>query len=282
MYALEINNLKKDYKDFSIDIDYLHLKKGCIMGFIGENGAGKSTTIKLILNLINRNNGDIKIMEKDNIEHQNEIKQQIGIVFDESYFHDGLKVKDISKIMGNIYHQWDKGCFQKYIKKFKLPTDKILKDFSRGMKMKLSIAVALSHNAKFLIMDEATSGLDPIVRDEILDVFLDFMQDEDHTIFISSHITSDLEKIADYITFIHDGKIKFSESKDKLLSDYGILKCSNDEFDFINKSAIIGYRKGKFGTEALVLKNKLQQNHHIIDNPSIEDIMLFHVRSERS
>jgi ABC-2 type transport system ATP-binding protein len=241
--VLEIKNLTKRYEQFTLDNVNLSLPKGCIMGFVGENGAGKSTTIKLILNLIRKNDGTVRIMGLDNIKDDNIIKEDIGVVFDESNFPDDMRIKDINKVMKNIYKKWDESLFTSYLSKFSLPTTKIVKEFSRGMKMKLSLAVALSHHAKLLILDEATSGLDPIVRDEILDEFLDFIQDEEHSIFISSHIISDLEKIADYITFIHKGKIVFSESKDNLLSNYGILKCSNADFVNIDKSNVYGSRK---------------------------------------
>lgn len=275
---LEIKNLSKHYTEFDLSDINISLQKGCIMGFIGENGAGKSTTIKLILNLIHRNSGEIYLMGSDNRQNEKQLKEDIGVVFDESNFPESMKVPDISKVMKRIYKNWDDSIFNGYIKKFSLPSEKIVKEFSRGMKMKLSIAVALSHHAKLLILDEATSGLDPIVRDEILDVFLEFIQDEEHSIFISSHITSDLEKIADYLTFIHEGKIVFSEPKDSLLNDYGILKCSNAEFDGINKEIVKGYRKSQFGVEALVERRKMKKNNYTIDHASIEDIMLYCIK----
>lgn len=277
---LEIKNLTKRYEHFTLENVNISLPKGCIMGFVGENGAGKSTTIKLILNLIHKDEGNVSIMGLDNIKDDNLIKEDIGVVFDESNFPDDMRIKDINKVMKNIYKKWDESLFTSYLSKFSLPTNKIIKEFSRGMKMKLSLAVALSHHAKLLILDEATSGLDPIVRDEILDEFLDFIQNEEHSIFISSHIISDLEKIADYITFIHKGKIVFSESKDNLLSNYGILKCSNADFASIDKSNIFGSRKNQFGVEALVLKNKIKGNC-TIDHASIEDIMLFFIKGEQ-
>ncbi|ATD54157.1 ABC transporter ATP-binding protein [Clostridium chauvoei] len=274
---LEIKNLSKNYTDFSLKNLNLNVPTGCITGFIGENGAGKSTTIKLILDIIHRDNGEIKILGTDNKSLSNNLKEEIGVVLDESCFPENLNLTDIDKIMKRTYKSWDKDVFEKYSSKFSLPKNKSIKDYSKGMKMKLSIAVALSHNPKLLILDEATSGLDPIVRDEILDVFLDFIQDENHSIFISSHIISDLEKICDYIAFIHKGQLIFNESKDELLDKYGLLKCSTKEFDSINKDFVIGYRKNTFGIEALVVKNKVPKGF-IIDNPSIEDIMLYHVK----
>lgn len=278
--AFKITNLSKSYKDFKIDNINIELPKGCIMGFIGENGAGKSTTIKLILDLIHRDNGNITVLGKDNKKELTLIKENIGVVMDECFFPENINAKDINLIMKNVYQTWNEDKFNKYLNNFTLPEKKIIKDYSRGMKMKLSIAVALSHDSKLLILDEATSGLDPIVRDEILDVFLEFIQNEEHSIFVSSHIISDLEKICDYITFIHKGKIIFSESKDSLLENYGILKCSFDSFENIDKSFVKGFRKNSFGIEALVLKNKIKGNH-IIDKASIEDIMLFYIKENK-
>lgn len=277
--AIKITNLSKQYKDFLLDNVNIDLPKGCIMGFIGENGAGKSTTIKLILDLIKRDNGNITVLGKDNKKELTSIKENIGVVLDECFFPENLTAKDINLIMKNIYKTWDDKKFNNFIKDFTLPENKMIKEYSKGMKMKLSIAVALSHASQLLILDEATSGLDPIIREEILDVFLEFIQNEEHSIFISSHIISDLEKICDYITFIHKGKIIFSESKDILLEDYGILKCSLEDLKNIDKSSIKGYRKNSFGVEALVLQNEIKDNY-VIDRASIEDIMLFHVKGE--
>lgn len=278
-YALKLENVTKEYKDFTLDNISISLPKGCIMGFIGENGAGKSTTIKLILDLINRDVGTITILGKDNKNEIQSIKENIGVVMDEPCFPENLNVAEINKIMKKIYKTWDENKFLNFLGKFSIPQGKSIKDYSRGMKMKLSIAVSLSHDTKILIMDEATSGLDPIVREEILDIFLDFIQDESHSIFISSHIISDLEKICDYITFIHNGKIIFSESKDDLLEDYGILKCSEDELNKLNRDIIKGIRKNKFGIEALVLKNNVKGNY-IIDKAGIEDIMIFYIKEQ--
>lgn len=279
--AIEVNNLTKQYQDFKLDHVSFKLPAGSIMGFIGENGAGKSTTIKLILDLIKKDEGSIKVMGKELDCSKTSMKEQIGVVMDESCFPDNLNLKEISKIMKNCYKTWDDHEFMNYQQKFRLPIAKPVKDYSRGMKMKLSIAVALSHDSKLLILDEATSGLDPIVRDEILDVFLDFIQKEDHSILISSHIISDLEKICDYITFIHQGKIIFSEDKDTLLTKYAIVKCAKNEIDSIGKDAVIAYRKNAFGAEVLVDKKKVKGNF-VMDRAGIEDIMLYFVKEERA
>ena len=283
MDILKVKNLSKTYENFSLkNIDF-NLPKGCIMGLVGENGAGKTTIIKLILNLIKRENGNIEIFGLDNIENEQQIKEKIGVVLDESYFHDNLNVKDINLIMSNIYSNWDKPLFLYYLKRFKLPSDKIVKDFSKGMKMKLSIAVALSHDPQFLILDEPTSGLDPIVRSEILDIFLDFIQDEEKSILFSTHITSDLDKIADYVTFIHEGEIIFSETKDDMINNFGIIKCGKEDFNKIDKEDILGFRKSQFGYEVLInnkQQNKVKYENYIIDSVNLEDIMLLYIRRE--
>lgn len=284
MDILKVENLSKNYVDFNLNNISFNLPKGSIMGLIGENGAGKTTTIKLILNLIRKNSGSIKIFDLDNITNEQKIKQDLGVVLDESYFHDNLKPKDIAKIMKSFYNEWDKKVFHHYLNKFKLPEDKIVKDYSKGMKMKLSIAVALSHNPKLLILDEPTGGLDPVVRNEILDIFLDFIQDEEKSILFSTHITYDLDKIADYITFIHDGSLVFSKSKDEILDNYGILKCNEKDFSKINKDNIINYRKSQFGYEVLI-KNKQNVKDYkgyVIDSVNLEDVMLFYIRREEN
>lgn len=283
MDILKVENLSKSYGDFTLKGVEFNLPKGSIMGLVGENGAGKTTIIKLILNLIKKESGSIKVFGLDNIENEQQIKEKIGVVLDESYFHDNLRTKDITLIMENIYTNWDKSTFLYYLKKFKLPTDKIVKDFSKGMKMKLSIAVALSHDPQFLILDELTSGLDPIVRSEILDIFLDFIQDEEKSILFSTHITSDLDKIADYITFIHDGEVIFSESKDDMINNFGIIKCGKDDFNKIDKKDIVGYRKNQFSYEVLIndkQRNRSKYNNYIIDSASLEDIMLLYIRRD--
>ncbi len=279
---LEIRDLSKKYEGFYLDKINLSLPKGCIMGFVGENGAGKSTTIKLILNLIHRDSGEIKIFGLDNMKNEKQIKEAMGVVLDESNFPEHMTATNINLVMKNIYQNWDETVFHNYLEKFSLQKKKTIKDYSRGMKMKLAIATALSHHAKLLVLDEATSGLDPFVRDEILDIFLEFIQNEEHAIFISSHIISELEKIADYITLIHKGKVFFSETKNKLLEDYGILKCAHDDFASLDQELLVGYRKNQFGVEALVKRNNFTKNNFkenfAVEQASIEEIMLYHIR----
>lgn len=282
--ALRLVNVSKHYNDFSLNKVNLSLPTGCIMGFIGENGAGKTTTIKLILDLIKMDEGRIFIFGKDNQKDLKSLKENIGVVMEDCFFPETLTADKVNRILGGIYSTWNENKFYSCLKMFSIPSEKIIKEYSKGMKMKLSIAAALSHDSKLLILDEATNGLDPVVRDEILDVFLNFIQDENHSIFISSHIISDLEKICDYISFIHKGRIIFTEAKDKLLETYGILKCPEKNLQMIDPKAIIGYRKNNFGVEALVLKNMIRGNlrgNFVIDRANIEDIMLFYTHGTR-
>jgi ABC-2 type transport system ATP-binding protein len=259
----------------------LTIPSGCIMGLVGENGAGKTTLIKLLLNIIKREKGSIKIFGKDNIEDEKLIKEDIGVVLDNAFFADTMKTTDIIKIMSNIYKNWDTLAYEKYLETFNLPKDKIIKEFSAGMKMKLKIAVALSHNPKLLILDEPTSGLDPIVRTEILDIFLDFIQDEGKSILFSTHITTDLEHIADYITFIHKGSILLNESRDNLLDNYVIAKCDEETYKQIDSKDVIRYRKNKYNYE-LLIDNKNQFNKKYpkitLDKATIEDIMVLYIK----
>ena len=276
---LEIKDLTKSYDGFTLDKVSLALPKGSIMGFIGSNGAGKTTTIKLILNLIHRDSGCVKVFGLDNLDYERQIKEDLGVVFDESSFPLNMRVPHINKVLGRIYKNWDEAIFFNYIDKFGLPVKKDIKDFSRGMKMKLSIAVALSHHAKLLILDEATSGLDPIVRDDILNLFADFTRDPGHSILIASHILSDLEKLCDYVAFLHKGKLLFCEEKDRLLEEYGIVACTSEQLRAIPKEAFVSAERSKYGARALVkrgaLPTELQAEH-----ASIEDIILFMVKGE--
>ena len=281
---LEIKNLSKKYDGFELKNVNIELPKGMIMGFIGENGAGKTTTIKATLNIINRDSGEIKIFGLENKENERKIKEDIGVVLDDSFLSEYLNPSDINKIMKNIYKNWDEKLYFKYIENFKLPKEKMSKEYSSGMKMKLKIAVALAHHPKLLILDEPTSGLDPIARNEILDIFQEFIQDEEHGIFVSSHITSDLEHIADYITFINDGEIIFTKTRDDLLENYGIVKCSEEQFKKIDKKDYIKYKKNRYEYDVLIEnKYEFKKNYEIsvIDKPTIEDIMLIYIKGEK-
>lgn len=281
---LEIKNLSKKYDGFELKNVNIELPKGMIMGFIGENGAGKTTTIKAILNIINRDSGEIKIFGSDNKENERKIKEDIGVVLDDSFLSEYLNPSDINKIMKNIYKNWDEKLYFKYIEDFKLPKEKISKEYSSGMKMKLKIAVALAHHPKLLILDEPTSGLDPVARNEILDIFQEFIQDENKGIFVSTHITSDLEHIADYITFINNGEIIFTKTRDELLENYGIVKCSEEQFKKIDKKDYIKYKKNRYEYDVLIEnKYEFKNNYDIsvIDKPSLEDIMLIYIKGEK-
>lgn len=276
--AIEIKNLIKRYQNFQLDKINFCVPMGTIMGFVGENGAGKTTTIKAILDLIHIDEGEIKILGEDSRKLDMKRKAEIGVVFDGSSLHETMKAKDIHVIMKNIYPNWEGKTFQDYLNKFQLPENKMIKEYSRGMKMKLSIAIALSHNSKLLILDEATSGLDPMVRDEMLDIFLDFIQEEDHTVLLSSHIISDIEKIADYVTFIHAGKIVFSESKDNLIYQHGVIRCSREDAGKIDPAYIVGVRENSFHTEIMIRdKAAFVKRYHqlTVEKTSIEEIMLF-------
>ncbi len=278
---LEINNLCKKYESFELQNVNLCVPKGMIMGLIGENGAGKTTTIKSILNIIKADSGNIKVFNLDIKDNDEEIKEDIGVVLDDCFLSEYLTPLDINKIMKNIYKKWDEQIYFKYIDSFKLPKNKISKDFSNGMKMKLKIAVALSHHPKLLILDEPTSGLDPVARSEILDIFQEFIQDEEHAILVSSHITTDLEHIADYITFINEGKIVFTRPKDELLENYGIVKCGEKEFNTIEKNDYIKYKKNRYEYEILVenkVEFKKKYDIEVIDKPTIEEIMLIYIK----
>ncbi|MDF2485285.1 MAG: hypothetical protein K0R46_1453 [Herbinix sp.] len=276
--ALEIKGLIKRYKDFTLDKISFTVPSGTIMGFIGENGAGKTTTIKAILDLIKADDGHVSILGYPSDKLPMDVKASIGVVFDGSNLHENLNVNNVGYIMKSIYKNWDTELFSQYVKRFELPQRKIIKEYSRGMKMKLSIAIALSHHSKILILDEATSGLDPIVRDEILDIFLEYIQEEDHTIFLSSHIISDIEKVADYVTFIHKGRIVFSESKDELIYQYGILHCRKEDVSGVDKNYIVGVRENSFGADVMIKRKEeflKRYRQFPIDRTSIEEIMLF-------
>ena len=279
--VLEIKNLSKKYKEFELKNINLKLPKGMIMGLIGENGAGKTTTIKAILNIIKKDAGEVKIFGKDLEQNEKEIKQDIGVILDDSFLSEYLSPKDINKIMKNFYIAWDEELYFKYLNNFNIPINKLLKEFSSGMKMKLKIATAISHKPKLLILDEPTTGLDPVARNDILDIFQEFIEDGEHSILVSSHITSDLEHIADYITFISSGEIIFTRTKDELLEKYGIAKCNEEEFKKINKSDYIKYKKNKYEYDVLIEnKNEFQRKYDvsIIDKPTIEDIMLIYIK----
>lgn len=283
--ALQITNLTKEYPGFKLDHVSFTLPRGTIMGLIGENGAGKSTTINAVLDLIKRDDGSITYWGKELSQDPRQLKEDIGVVFDGINFYETLTPAKVGKISAAAYRQWDPAVYKSYLEKFQLPSDKEIKTFSKGMKMKLCIANALSHDPKLLILDEATSGLDPIVRDEVLDLLLDFVQDERHGVLVSSHITSDLEKVADYITFLHQGKLVFTLEKDLLVDQYGVLHCGAAVFDTLDPADILAWRREAYQYKVLVRDRYQAEKKYpqaLVSPAAIEDTMLFYVKGEVS
>jgi len=276
----EIKGLKKSFKDFSLKGIDISLNRGYIMGFIGPNGAGKTTTIKLMMNLLRKDDGEIKIFGKDYIQFEKEIKNKIGFVYDENHFYEELTIEEMKWVIAPFYEKWNDNLYKSYMKDFNLPPKKKIKNLSRGMKMKFSLAIALSHDAELLVMDEPTSGLDPVVRSELLEILSQTIQDESKAVFFSTHITSDLDKIADYITLINDGEILLDEEKDVLLDNYGLVRGNKEILNSDSNKDFINVKENQFGFEALVKdKNRIRKIYGdkiIIEKPNIEDIMLYY------
>lgn len=278
--VIEIKNVTKDYGDFKLENINFSVPEGSVCGFIGQNGAGKTTTIKLLLDVINADEGEIFLFGQNIKNDSAKLREDIGVVFDEMGFHEFMTGKDINIMMRNIYKNWDEAAFFDYLKRFSLPAKKKCGDFSRGMRMKLQIAVALSHNAKLLIMDEPTSGLDPIVRNEMLQIFREYVVEEDHTILLSSHITGDIEKLADEVVFINSGKIVLAGNKDDIIEKHGILKCKKSELEQVSKSLIVNVQSGSFGVEVLVNDRRACEKLYpnmVIEQASLEEIMIYYV-----
>ena len=280
MNALEIKDLCKTYPGFALDHVSLTLPSGCIMGLIGENGAGKSTTIKLILDMIQRDSGSILIRGKDNREQTPLVKEDIGVVLDEMGISGCLTAKQVGNIMRYTYRNWDAKEYAAILRKLSVPEDKKFKDFSRGMKMKLGIAVALSHHAKLLILDEATGGLDPVVRDEVVEMFSEFTRDEEHAVLMSSHIVSDLEKICDYIAFLHRGRLLLCEEKDLLTARYGVVHGTKEQIEELDAAAILGKKESAYGVEAIVQRNAVPASMSV-SPVDIEQLFVFMVKGEK-
>lgn len=293
--AISVKNLTKRYKDFQLNNISFEIPEGSIVGFVGENGAGKSTTMKAVLGLMPVETGEIKLLghEMKYGDKAASFKEQIGVVFDECNFPIDLKVRNIRKIMQKVYRTWEDEKFESCLNKFHLPEDKKVRELSKGMKMKLSIAVALSHDSRLLLLDEATSGLDPVIRDEILDILREFVEDEGRTIFISSHITSDIEKVSDYIMMIHKGELLFQKNKDELLYKYGIVRGSMEQINLIPDELIAGRTDSEFGSSVLIKDKEalldsdfmekakeLDGNKPVIDRAGIEDILLYIVKAK--
>jgi ABC-2 type transport system ATP-binding protein len=282
--AIDIQKLSVRYDGFLLNDISFQVPKGSIMGFVGQNGAGKTTTIKAILNIVRREAGSIQLLGLDNIKQEREAKEQISAVFDEIPFQDQLNASQLERILREVYREWNHAVYDTYLERLMIPKRKKIGDFSKGMKMKLQIAAALSHNAKLLIMDEATTGLDPVVRSECLDIFLEYLQEEDHSILMSSHITSDLEKVADSVTMIHNGKLFLTGYKDDVLADHGIIKCSKSDYREIEPEDIISARVTDFGAEVMVRDRAACMRKYAglaMDNASLEEIMLFYVNAKK-
>lgn len=282
--SLSVKNLTKNYEDFVLDTISFDIPEGSIVGLVGQNGTGKSTTIKAILELIQKDNGTVRFFDKVDQELNNAIRDQLGVVFDGSNFPESLTPQQLDGIFRNIYDKWESQLYFENLKKLELPQNKKIKEFSKGMKMKLSIAVAFSHHSKLLILDEATSGLDPIIRDEVLDEFLEFVNRSGGSILVSSHITSDLEKVADYIVFIHQGKVVFRKSKQELHNDYGLITFNEVDFQEIDKADILFSRKKEDRWQVLISdRETIQRNYPelIIEHPTIDEIMFFYIKGEK-
>ena len=285
--TLILKNVNKKYEksNFAIKDISFSIPEGSIVGFIGENGAGKSTTMNCILNVIRRDSGTIEIFGREMTDEDIDIRENIGVVYDSNNFPEYLTAKQLADILGRIYSKWDDFCFEQFLRRFGLPESQKIKSYSRGMSMKLAIAVALSHDSKLLILDEATSGLDPIMRDEILDVLLEFVKQENHSILLSSHITSDLEKIADYIVFIHNGEIILNKTKDELIYEYGVIRCSENDYHNILPEDILSSMKKDYQIDVLIKNKKLMEKKYknlIIDSVSLDEIMLLLAKGERN
>ena len=275
MNAIELKGLIKEYPGFRLGSLDLALPSGSIMGLVGENGAGKSTTIKLIMNAIKRDAGSVSVLGVDNQSRAfSGIKEDIGVVLDEAYYPEVLNSRDVGCVMAKTYRHWEPDTYENYLQRFGLPQDKAFRDYSRGMKMKLAIAVALSHQAKLLILDEATSGLDPMVRDEILDIFNEYTRQEDRSILLSSHIVSDLEKICDYIAFLHKGQLLLCEEKDRLLEEYALVRLSRERLADLPENSVVGVESDPYGVRALVRRDMVPHDRPL-EHTNLEDIILF-------
>ena len=283
---LEVQQICKSFPKtkFVLDKVSFSIPYGSIMGFVGENGAGKTTTIGCILNTISKDSGTIKLFGKELSDADTELRENIGVVYDGDNFPAYWTAEQLARVMQGLYKKWDNALFHKYLEDFRLLPKQKIKHYSRGMTMKLAVAAALSHHPQLLILDEATSGLDPIMRDDMLDVFLDFVQEETHSILLSSHITTDLEKVADYITFIHNGKLIMTATKNDLVYNFAVMRCKESQFLELDPSDVIAYRKRDFQTDVLVANGKEAERKYrgsVVDHVSVDEIMLLLVKGER-
>lgn len=273
MNAIELRDLEKHYRGFDLRIS-LTLPQGCILGLVGENGAGKSTTIRMLLGMTRPDGGSLQVLGQPQAD-----KEQIGVVLDEPAFPECLTAKQVGKVMAGIFRSWDKAAYEGYLKKLGLPESKSFKEFSRGMKMKLSIAVALSHHPRLLVLDEPTSGLDPVVRDEVVELFADFARQEDHSVLISSHIVSDLEKLCDYVAFLHKGRLLLCEERDALREEYGLAQLSKADFEALDPAAVVGSRRSPYGVSAILRRSEAPAGMQL-EPVSIEDLFILMVKED--
>ena len=276
MNAIEIKGLEKHYPGFDLKLD-LTLPEGYILGLIGENGAGKSTTIKAILGMLRPDAGSITVLGRDNRQNFAPVREEIGVVLDEAGFPECLTARQLGKVMAGIYRSWDWAAYDGLLKKLELPEGKEFKDFSRGMKMKQAIAVALSHHPRLLVLDEATSGLDPVVRDEVVEIFSDFTREADHSVLISSHIVSDLEKLCDTVAFLHKGRLLLCEEKDALREQYGLAQLSKADFAALDEAAVVGHRATPYGVTAILRRDAVPAGL-ALEPVSIEDLFILMVK----
>ena len=280
MNAIEIKGLTKRYKDFALEGLDLTLPMGCVLGLVGANGAGKSTTIRLIMDAMERDGGTVEVLGVDNKSQEfQKVKEEVGVVLDETCVPEFITARQLGKIMADTYRNWEQDTYERWLDKFQLTGNKEFKEYSRGMTMKLGIAAALSHRARLLLLDEATSGLDPMVREELLEVFADFAAQDGHAVLISSHIVSDLEKICDYVAFLEKGRLVLCEEKDVLLDRYGILKCGREDLNRVDPAALHGVRLGQYGAEALVERDRAPRDM-VVDRATLEDIILHLAKEE--
>ena len=279
MNAIELTHIHKRFSGFAIQDLNLTVPSGTICGLVGENGAGKSTTIRLLMNVLRPDSGTARVLGVDVTSPEFQAaKEEVGVVLDEAYYPETLTALQVGKVMAGTYRRWEQKRYDDFLRRFDLPEKKPFKDFSRGMKMKLAIAVALSHQPKLLILDEATSGLDPIVRDEVLEIFNEFTREEDHSILISSHIVSDLEKLCDYIAFLHQGRLLFCQEKDQLLEDYGVFVGTAEQAESLLPEAVIGREASDYGGVRALVRRSMVPESLALERPTIEEIILFIVK----
>ena len=282
MNAIELSHIHKDFGDFALQDLNLTVPSGAICGLVGENGAGKSTTIRIALGALQPDGGTAHVLSTDVASPDFQaVKEDVGVVLDEAYFPESLNAAQVGRIMSATYRRWEQSLYNSYLKRFDLPEKKVFKDYSRGMRMKLAIAVALSHQPKLLVLDEATAGLDPIVRDEVLDIFNEFTREEDHSILISSHILSDLEKLCDYIAFLHKGRLLFCEEKDRLLESYGMFEGSRETLDCLLPEAVVAREESRYGGVRALVRRELAPSGFLLEKPSVEDVVLFLVKGAK-